>query len=72
LERFRSRSDCFRNDEFELKELEPLKKFSIIARIRIPDEAGLQRLLKHAENKSILGCLGLQAVEKFWWNANQF
>lgn len=55
----------FRNDEFELDELQPFDKILLSPGPGIPDEAGLLKavIIKYAETKSILGiCLGLQAI----------
>ena len=55
----------FRNDEFELKELEPFEKILLSPGPGIPDEAGLLKevIKTYASTKSIFGvCLGLQAI----------
>ncbi|UPT70386.1 MAG: aminodeoxychorismate/anthranilate synthase component II [Flavobacterium sp. JAD_PAG50586_2] len=55
----------FRNDEFELDELQAFDKILLSPGPGIPDEAGLLKavIVKYAETKSILGiCLGLQAI----------
>lgn len=55
----------FRNDAFELQELEVFDKILLSPGPGIPDEAGLLKevIKKYASNKSILGvCLGLQAI----------
>lgn len=55
----------FRNDELELKELEPFQKILLSPGPGIPDEAGLlKEIIKtYAQTKSIFGvCLGLQAI----------
>lgn len=55
----------FRNDEFELKELEVFDKIVLSPGPGIPDEAGLLKevIKMYAKTKSILGiCLGLQAI----------
>lgn len=55
----------FRNDEFELKELESFEKILLSPGPGIPDEAGLLKevIKTYAKTKSILGvCLGLQAI----------
>ncbi len=55
----------FRNDEFELKELEVFDKIVLSPGPGIPDEAGLLKevIKTYAKTKSILGiCLGLQAI----------
>ncbi len=55
----------FRNDEFELNELEVFDKIVLSPGPGIPDEAGLLKevIKTYAETKSILGiCLGMQAI----------
>lgn len=55
----------FRNDEFELSELEKFDKILLSPGPGVPDEAGLLKdvIKKFASTKSILGvCLGLQAI----------
>lgn len=55
----------FRNDEFELEELEKFDKILLSPGPGIPDEAGLLKAVikKYAPTKSIFGvCLGLQAI----------
>ncbi|MBF6654593.1 anthranilate synthase component II [Flavobacterium columnare] len=55
----------YRNDEFELAELEKFDKILLSPGPGIPDEAGLlkQVIEKYAPTKSILGvCLGQQAI----------
>lgn len=55
----------FRNDGFELDELQSFDKILLSPGPGIPDEAGLlkQVIIKYAGTKSILGiCLGLQAI----------
>ena len=55
----------FRNDEFELNELEKFDKILLSPGPGIPDEAGLLKevIKKYAATKSIFGvCLGLQAI----------
>lgn len=55
----------FRNDEFELKELESFEKILLSPGPGIPDEAGLLKdvIKTYATSKSIFGvCLGLQAI----------
>lgn len=55
----------YRNDEFELDELEKFDKILLSPGPGIPDEAGLlkQVIQKYASSKSILGvCLGQQAI----------
>lgn len=55
----------FRNDEFELKELDLFDKILLSPGPGIPDEAGfLKDVIKtYAKTKSIFGvCLGLQAI----------
>ncbi|WP_396197952.1 anthranilate synthase component II [Flavobacterium sp.] len=55
----------FRNDEFELKELETFDKIVLSPGPGIPSEAGLLKevIQTYTKSKSILGiCLGLQAI----------
>ena len=55
----------FRNDEFELKDLDVFDKIVLSPGPGIPDEAGLLKevIKTYAETKSILGiCLGMQAI----------
>jgi len=55
----------FRNDAFDLEELEPFDKILLSPGPGIPDEAGLLKaVIKHyGSKKSIFGvCLGLQAI----------
>ncbi len=55
----------FRNDEFELDELQPFDKIVLSPGPGIPDEAGLLKdvIKTFAKTKSILGvCLGQQAI----------
>ncbi len=55
----------FRNDEFEIKELESFDKIVLSPGPGIPSEAGLLKevIQTYAKTKSILGiCLGLQAI----------
>jgi anthranilate synthase component 2 len=55
----------FRNDEFELLDLEKFEKILLSPGPGIPDEAGLLKevIKKYAATKSIFGvCLGLQAI----------
>jgi anthranilate synthase component 2 len=55
----------FRNDEFELKELEAFDKIVLSPGPGVPNEAGLLKevIQTYAKTKSILGiCLGLQAI----------
>ena len=55
----------FRNDEFELLDIEKFEKILLSPGPGIPDEAGLLKevIKKYAPTKSILGvCLGLQAI----------
>src|SRR6478736_7269776 len=61
--------DCevtvYRNDEFELEEVEHFDKILLSPGPGLPDEAGLLKPLiqKYASTKSILGvCLGQQAI----------
>ena len=55
----------FRNDEFELKELDAFDKIVLSPGPGLPNEAGLLKevIQTYATSKSILGiCLGLQAI----------
>jgi anthranilate synthase component 2 len=55
----------FRNDEFDLDEIEPFDKILLSPGPGIPDEAGLLKdvIKKFASTKNILGiCLGQQAI----------
>lgn len=55
----------FRNDEFELEELEIFDKILLSPGPGIPNDAGLTKtvITKYGETKSILGiCLGQQAI----------
>ena len=55
----------FRNDEFELKDLDVFDKIVLSPGPGIPDEAGLLKevIKTYAKTKSILGiCLGMQAI----------
>jgi anthranilate synthase component 2 len=55
----------FRNDEFELKELDAFDKIVLSPGPGVPNEAGLLKevIKTYAKTKSILGiCLGLQAI----------
>jgi len=55
----------FRNDEFELKELDVFEKIVLSPGPGLPNEAGLLKevIQTYATSKSILGiCLGLQAI----------
>jgi anthranilate synthase component 2 len=65
LENMNTEVTVFRNDEFELEELNSFDKILLSPGPGIPDEAGLlkQVISKYASNKSILGiCLGQQAI----------
>jgi anthranilate synthase component 2 len=65
LEDLNSDVTVFRNDEFELNELEKFDKILLSPGPGIPDEAGLLKevIKKYASSKSIFGvCLGLQAI----------
>lgn len=55
----------YRNNEFDLEEIEPFDKIVLSPGPGIPDEAGLLKevIKKYASTKSILGiCLGQQAI----------
>lgn len=65
LEDLNAEVTVYRNDEFELSELEKFDKILLSPGPGIPDEAGLlkQVIQEYASTKSILGiCLGLQAI----------
>jgi anthranilate synthase component 2 len=65
LEDLNAEVTVFRNDEFELEELEKFDKILLSPGPGIPDEAGLLKdvIKKFAPAKSIFGvCLGLQAI----------
>lgn len=65
LEELNATVTVFRNDEFELDELEQFDKILLSPGPGIPDEAGLLKevIKKYAPTKSIFGvCLGLQAI----------
>ena len=65
LEDLNCQVNVFRNDEFEIEELEKFDKIVLSPGPGIPDEAGLlkQVIKTYAETKSILGvCLGQQAI----------
>jgi anthranilate synthase component 2 len=65
LEDLNAQVTVYRNDEFELEELQSFDKILLSPGPGIPDEAGLLKAVisKYAENKSILGvCLGQQAI----------
>ena len=65
LEDLNAKVTVFRNDEFELEELQKFDKILLSPGPGIPDEAGLLKAViqKYATSKSILGvCLGQQAI----------
>ncbi|HBK82296.1 MAG TPA: aminodeoxychorismate/anthranilate synthase component II [Flavobacterium sp.] len=65
LEDLNAEVTVFRNDEFELEELQKFDKIVLSPGPGIPDEAGLLKsvIKEYAPTKSILGvCLGLQAI----------
>lgn len=65
LEDLNAKVTVFRNDEFELNELEKFDKILLSPGPGIPEEAGLllDVIKKYASTKSILGiCLGQQAI----------
>jgi len=65
LEDLNGQVTVFRNDEFELDELENFDKIVLSPGPGIPDEAGLLKevIKTYAKSKSILGvCLGQQAI----------
>lgn len=65
LEDLNAEVTVYRNDEFELEELEKFDKILLSPGPGVPDEAGLLKAVikKYAATKSIFGvCLGLQAI----------
>lgn len=59
----------FRNDEFELKELEKFTKIVLSPGPGLPNDAGLlkQVIKTYASSKDIFGvCLGMQAIAEFF------
>lgn len=65
LEDLNANVTVYRNDEFELNELEKFDKILLSPGPGIPEEAGLmlEVIKKYASTKSILGiCLGQQAI----------
>ena len=65
LEDLNAEVTVFRNDEFELEEIEKFDKILLSPGPGVPDEAGLLKAVikKYAPTKSIFGvCLGLQAI----------
>ena len=65
LEDLNAEVTVYRNDEFELNELEPFDKILLSPGPGLPQEAGLllDVIKKYASAKSILGiCLGQQAI----------
>lgn len=65
LEDLKTEVTVFRNDEFELEDLEKFDKILLSPGPGIPNEAGLLKAVisKYAASKSILGvCLGQQAI----------
>lgn len=65
LEDLNAKVTVYRNDEFELEELEKFDKILLSPGPGVPDEAGLLKAViqKYASSKSILGiCLGQQAI----------
>ena len=67
LEDLGAKVTVFRNDEFELKELDAFDKIVLSPGPGIPSEAGLLKevIQTYAKTKSILGIC-------FWWHINQF
>lgn len=67
--------EVFRNDQFELEQLDAYDKILLSPGPGIPDEAGLLKAVirQYAPSKSILGiCLGHQAIgEVFGGGAHQ-
>lgn len=65
LEDLNAEVTVYRNDEFELEELQKFDKILLSPGPGVPSEAGLLKevIKKYAASKSILGvCLGLQAI----------
>ena len=65
LEDLNCKVTVYRNDEFEINELEKFDKILLSPGPGLPSEAGLLKevILKYAASKSILGvCLGQQAI----------
>ena len=65
LEDLNAKVTVYRNDEFELEELEKFDKILLSPGPGVPDEAGLLKdvIKRYAKTKSIFGvCLGLQAI----------
>lgn len=65
LEDLNAEVTVFRNDDFDLDELDLYKKILLSPGPGIPDEAGLLKevIKKYGKTKSIFGvCLGLQAI----------
>jgi len=65
LEELNANVTVFRNDEFEINELEKFDKILLSPGPGIPNEAGLLKevIKRYAATKSIFGvCLGLQAI----------
>ncbi len=65
LEDLNCQVTVFRNDEFDIEELQQFDKILLSPGPGIPDEAGLLKevIQKYADSKSILGvCLGQQAI----------
>ena len=72
LEDLNAKVTVFRNDEFELEEIEPFDKILLSPGPGVPDEAGLLKpvIKTYAPTKSILGiCLGMQAIAEVF-NSN--
>ena len=69
LEQLNATVTVFRNDAFELEDLEIFDKILLSPGPGIPDEAGQLKLiiLRYSKTKSILGiCLGQQAIGEFF------
>jgi anthranilate synthase component 2 len=72
LEALNGEVTVYRNDEFEIEDLEPFDKILLSPGPGIPDEAGLLKkvIATYAPSKSILGiCLGHQAIAEIF-NSN--
>ncbi|WP_396151126.1 anthranilate synthase component II [Flavobacterium sp.] len=69
LEDLNCQVTVYRNDEFELKELEKFDKILLSPGPGLPSDAGLlkQVITTYSNSKSILGvCLGLQAIAEIF------
>lgn len=72
LEDLGAQVTVYRNDEFDLSEIEPFDKILLSPGPGIPDEAGMLKdvIRTYAKTKSILGiCLGQQAIAEVFGGA---